>query len=497
MLLAGLPVLAVLVASPQSYTSQESLAQHQRTAQEAEARGDFGAAVHAYRAMVRSLPNNPELESNLGVALYFDHELEEAESVFRQAIALKPDLYAPHLFLGLALFRLSEPDRAVVELEKAVALNDGDALAHTWLGYAYIAQSKQYLAIEQLKVAARLQPENVDVFYALGQCYLELGKQATRKLVDTSPDGGRTWQLAAEQAEAQANASKAASLYEGALQRRPDITSLRAKILELKGSVPEKDDAAELVTNAKRNASEDVLYEDVLSKEESAKAAFERVAQIDSNCYRAHQILADSDVAADRLDDAIVEYRKVLEQKPDLPGVHQAICNALSRTAQIQEAIRECEAEITVAPYSADAYVQAARVHLLVGEDARAETLLHKAVAFDRPPIAAYKFLGQVLLDEKQYAMAAKDLAKYLAVETKDSSGFYLLSRAYKSTGETQKMQEAISEYRKITASAKAKSEAQRTLDQKMLDEKAEDPGTQDQKALDAQVHSTGETKEP
>src|ERR1043165_4406106 len=134
-----------------------------QAAVQAEQRGDFATAVREYESVVRVLPSNAEMQSNLGVALYFNKDLTRAMEVFRRAINLNARLVAPHLFSGLAWYRLSDPDAAVPELEKAVGLNPSDAIAHTWLGCAYSAQLRYEPALKELRSAQQLDPNNVDV----------------------------------------------------------------------------------------------------------------------------------------------------------------------------------------------------------------------------------------------------------------------------------------------------------------------------------------------
>ncbi|HEY3627023.1 MAG TPA: tetratricopeptide repeat protein [Terracidiphilus sp.] len=439
--------------------ADEQLAAHQQRARAAEERQDFAAAVREYRALADALPNNAELESNLGVALYFNHEFKRAADTLRRAETLKPALYAPHLFAGLAMAQLGEPDAAVVELQKAVSINSADPLAHTWLGYEYTAQSRFERAAEQMQIAVQQKPEDQDVWFALGRCYLELGKQATIELLHAAPDGGRTWQLAGEQYEAQGNKGKAVKLYSGALERRPDLTELGEKVHAPGGTA-----AAAKASRDANHDEEDRLYRLVHSYQAKAKEAFERVARIDADSYRAHQVLGDSYAAADRFDDAIPEYRMVLERKPDLPGIHGALCNALSRTGRIREAIKECDAEIAVSPYSAGAYAQDARLHVLEDDHAQAATLLQKALTLDRPPIAVYKLQARIEVAQKRYPAAIKSLTHYLAGEPKDASAWFLLARAYKAAGNSTKMAEAIETYKKTSDAAKGSGEVQRAF---------------------------------
>ena len=452
--------LASIVPLLTAQASPEQIANHQKAAQQAEARDDFKTAVDEYGLLARWLPKSAEVQSNLAVALYFDREFEKAAEVSRRAIALNQNLYAPHLFLGLALARLSRPDASAQELERAIALKSDDPLAHLWLGYEYTAQARFEAAAEQLEMAGREDPANPDTEYALGKCYLELGNAAIKRMFAAAPDGGRTWQLAAEQFEAQGNNGKALRAYVGAFKRRPDLESVRAKILGLGGSIPEPDQSS-----VGSREQEDAAFEQVRQYEQKAKAAFERVSQIAPDSYRAHQIQAESDIAADRVDDAIKEYKMVLQRNPDLPGIHAALCNALSRTGVVQEALKQCDAEIAVAPFSAEAYVEAARMRLQLGKDDEAKTLLEKALRLDRPPIVVYRLLGKLYLDQKQYQAASRALNKYLAIENKDSNAYYLLARACKYSGDTQGMNQAIAAYKRTSDIFKQASFAEQALD--------------------------------
>ncbi len=454
---------ALCLTAPRQGLAQsgdEELAVHQKWAREAEAKQDFDTAVREYQVLVRAVPNNPELESNLGVALYFNHEFKEAAVVLKRAETREPGLYSPHLFLGLAMAQLGRPDAAVPELEKAIAIHGDDPIARTWLGYEYTAQLRFEKATEQLETAVHQNPNDQDGWFALGRCYLELGKRGAIELLRDDPDSGRTWQLAAEQYESQGNRERAIKLYGAAFRRRPDLLDLREKIAALGGTAP-----APTLSPDVDHRKEDRLYSLVHSWQEKAKKAFEHVGQIDPDSYRAHQVLGDSLAASDRFDEASSEYRKVLERKPDLPGIHGDLCDALSRTGRIQEAIKECEAEIAISPYSSGAYVQAARVDMLKDDNAQAAIMLQKAFALDRPPLAAYKLKARIELAEKQYSQAIEDLTRYLGTEQKDASAWFLLARAYKAVGDSTQMNHAIATYKQTSEAAKGSRDVQRALD--------------------------------
>ncbi|HEY1806357.1 MAG TPA: tetratricopeptide repeat protein [Terracidiphilus sp.] len=475
-MLAAALALAGMATPSLAQLSQDQLAEHQRAAQQAEASGDFVSAIREYELLAHALPGNGSVQSNLGVALYFHHDLEKAAEVFQEAILLDKNLYTPHLFLGLTSVKLSRPDQAVAELKRAIAINGNDPLAHTWLGFAYTAQGRYKDAAEQLQTAGQEVPKNLDVAYALGKCYLALGKTAIAHLFEVAPDGGRTWQLAGEQFEVQGNSGKALRAYLGALERRPDLVDLQAKITALGGTAPVSSGKAAEV-NTGRNAREDAAYEEARRYEQEAREAFERVSQIDPDSYRAHQVQADSDIAADRTDEAVREYKIALEKNPDVTEIHGALCDALSRMDHVQDALKECKMEISEAPFDAEGYVDETRVFLQMGDDTQAVLALEQALKLDRPPITAYRLEGRLYLSQGKYQAAAKALKTYLASETKDSKAYYLLARACKYSGDTQGMNAAMAAYKRTSEAFRNVSYAEQALSPKRDEDDTPDDG--------------------
>ncbi|HXF15230.1 MAG TPA: tetratricopeptide repeat protein, partial [Terriglobales bacterium] len=286
-------VLSAGMALPLLLAAQQltpEMASHARLAQDAERRNDFSTAVREYRQLARMLPGSAEVQSNLGVALYFDHELRSSIAAFHRAMAIDPGLMAPHLFSGLAWYQLSNPDAAVPELEKAVRIKATDPIAHTWLGYAYSSQTHYDAAVKQFEAASRLDPNNVDVWYSLGNAWLQIGQQATLKLLALAPDGGRVWELAGEQCLLRQDRRGALDDFKHALARRPELAELKTKIEEARGTA---DAASSVEHTGKDHLEEDELYKQAHAAENQSHAAFEHVLQAAPDSYRAHQIMAE------------------------------------------------------------------------------------------------------------------------------------------------------------------------------------------------------------
>ncbi|MBS1841577.1 MAG: tetratricopeptide repeat protein, partial [Acidobacteria bacterium] len=423
----------------QSQTVTDEITQHAQAAREAQRRDDFPAAVREYEAVVRLLPQNAEMLSNLGMALYFNHDLTRAVVVLRKAASLNANLVAPHLFSGLAWYRLSQPDKAVPELQKAVELSPSDVIAHTWLGYAYVAQSRYSLALNEFKAACKLDPKNIDVWYALGKAHLEVGRDATVRLIAIAPDGGRIWQLSGEQLLLKGERRGALEDFKQAFARRPDVAELSDRITELGGVPPAAPQFAQTA-----NAEEDRLYFQALEAEHEAQASFQRVVEIAPDSYRAHQIVADAFAAGEHLEEAIEEYQAVLKQKPDLPGIHEAIGTAKLKRAKVAEALSEFEAELQIQPNSAGLHTNVAQVLILMGKDDEARKHLETALGLDRPPVEVYLLLGKIDLNRRDYRTAVATLTHYVSVKKDDSTAYYLLSRAYRGMGDREGVDRAL-----------------------------------------------------
>lgn len=462
-MLARLVLLAGM-AFPLFLTAQQvtpEAASRVRLAQDAERRNDFPTAVHEYRLLVRMLPNSAEVQSNLGVALYFDHELRPAIAAFHKAITINPSLMAPHLFSGLAWYQLSNPDFAVPELEAAVRINGKDPIAHAWLGYAYSSQTRYGAAVKQFEAASRLDPNNIDVWYALGHTWLQIGQQATVKLLALAPDGGRVWELAAEQCLLRQDRKSALQDFKQALARRPDLLELRTKIEQLGGTT---EAASSAEHTSKDYVSEDDLYRKARAAESQSHTAFEHLFQIAPDSYRAHQIMAEAFVSKKRDENAITEYRAALRLKPDLPGVHAALGEALIRSGKLPEGLQEFEAEIRLQPYSAAAHVQAGRALLMLGRDHDAAKMLKAAIGMDRPPLEAWLLLGKLDVRGGNFRDAIAELTHYTSQEKNNSTAYYLMAMAYRALGEKDQMNRVITRYKETSDDAEKRSIAQKEL---------------------------------
>ncbi len=451
---------AILCISLTPLFADDQLGEHAQAAKAAEARHDYKTAIREYRALTKLVPDNPQLRTNLAIALYLNGDSVAALAECQTASRLSPDLFPPHLFAGLSWFRLGKPDQAAKKLARAIQINRSDPVAHLWLGYAEVAQSRYEPAIEQFKAALGIKPDDIDALYALGKAYLEMGRMETERLLAVAPDGGRAWQLAAEQCRMRGERSQALEFFRGAYERRPDLLEIQSAIRELGG--------AEISANRRPVAvtGEDEIFGKARGYESLARETFAQIGEVAPDSYRAHEVLADSLATARRSTEAIAEYRVVVRVKPDLPAIHQAIGKELLQEGHTAEAVREFEAELALQPQSATVHVDLARALLLFGNEVDAEKHLRSAIHLDRPPAAARKLLAKASLRRQDYRAAIPMLEEYIGSVPDDSSAHYLLARAYRAVNNTQGSDREMKAYQALSADAKNRTAARRAMEQ-------------------------------
>jgi len=95
------------------------------------------------------------------------------------------------------------------------------------------------------------------------------------------------------------------------------------------------------------------------------------------------------------------EYQMVLKQKPDLPGIHEAIGAAQIKRVKLEDALSEFEAELQIQPRSASAHTSVAQVLILMSRDDEARIHLETALGLDRPPSEIYRMLGEACAESE------------------------------------------------------------------------------------------------
>ena len=199
--------------------SQSSeLATRSRDASRAMTESRFDEAARIYRELLQSLPNDPGLLMNLGMALAMGGHESDAIAPLERAISLNA-LVPAHLFLGSSYLALDQPQKAIPPLERAVKGAPKDVERRRLLSQAHAAVGRPADAITQLRTITEVEPRIPAAWFALGHAYSSLAQDAMGTFQDAAEDAPWRQLLVADALLADGRLTDAFALY------RPDARS--------------------------------------------------------------------------------------------------------------------------------------------------------------------------------------------------------------------------------------------------------------------------------
>jgi tetratricopeptide (TPR) repeat protein len=133
------------------------------------------AAISAYEQAAKLQPKDPEQHLSAGLLLENENKFADAESQYKEALALDPSSDAVTALANLYMRGRRFPEAAEY-LEKLVAQQPQNAAAHIQLGRVLAAEGKNDAALAQLQAGAKLAPSDVSVEPDLADLYTTLHK---------------------------------------------------------------------------------------------------------------------------------------------------------------------------------------------------------------------------------------------------------------------------------------------------------------------------------
>jgi tetratricopeptide (TPR) repeat protein len=156
--------------------------------------------------------------------------------------------------------------------------------------------------------------------------------------------------------------------------------------------------------------------------------------------YQVHELNAEALETQSKWEEAAIEYRKILDINPMLPGIHARLGRVLLSGTQpsaeaVAQAKKNFEDELTIDPNNATAeYVLG---ELAKNEDDLPTAVQHfsRATKIDLGFAEAYLGLGSVLVASKRFEEAIPPLERYEKLAPDSPSGHYQLALAYAGAG--------------------------------------------------------------
>ena len=184
----------------------------------------------------------------------------------------------------------------------------------------------------------------------------------------------------------------------------------------------------------------DVLYAATHAFSDLSLRASQDLAREAPFSFQVHELNAEALELQGRWDEAAVEYRKILDINPMLPGVHARLGRALlskpqATPADTEQAKKAFEEEIEIDPKNAVAEFVLGQIAADAGDSATAIRHFEKAAKLDTSFAEAYLGLGTSLNSVKRYREAIPPLEAYEKMAPDSPTGHYQLALAYAGAG--------------------------------------------------------------
>ena len=182
-----------------------------------------------------------------------------------------------------------------------------------------------------------------------------------------------------------------------------------------------------------------VLYITTRYYSELANRTAQELIEKSPSSPEAETLIAETFQAQGKWEDATAQFRKILQQNPNQPGIHYQLGRILLSKpldpTVTEEATKEFEAELKINPTSPTAEFMLGDLALRNQKADEAIEHFSRATQFDAGLAEAYLGLGMALNAAGKYSEAITPLKKYTDMEPSDPAGYYQLATAYARTG--------------------------------------------------------------
>ena len=319
-----------------------------------EQQGSFPQAEEAWRAILKTHPQNAEACAHLGFLEARKQNYKDAIPLYRKALALGPDAPGLRMNLGLALFKTGDQKEAIREftaLLNSPRTSPSDALRLDLLiGMAHYAQGQYADAVPFFQKAAAADPSNLQIRLVLAhsclwskqnQCVLDTYKE----ILNLDPDSAEACVLAGEALDAMQNTTGAIEQFRLAIKANPRLLGVHFGLGYLLWTQKDYDEA---------------------SKEFQAELA------INPDYGQALLYLGDIYVKGNRFAEALPLLERAVKELPTEALAHLDLGIVMSETGQPDNALRELNQAAQLDPTNADAHWRLSRIYRSRGETQRA-----------------------------------------------------------------------------------------------------------------------------
>lgn len=454
------------------------------------ASGRYEEAIPIYRELVRAVPGNAGLITNLGVAYHMAGHEQEAVAEFTKALRFEPRNVPAHLYLGDAYLSLGEPARAIPHLEVALHADPSDAASRGNLAEALFAVKKFQGAAAQFEQLSQSDPRNPQVWYRLGACYQELSQESFERLQSTAAGSGYWLALVADSRAKAMQLSSAFYLYRQAISKDPKLRGVHASLAGVyeKSGHPdwakteqrreeslgkpncavEKNECAFRAGNYGELAGlagngPQVYYWKTRAYQKLAVDALGHLGRLPPS-PQLHELLAKIKTDENQFPGAVQEWQKAYELSGKDADIGTQLALALFQVQNFTEARQLLETLLKRRSQSPELNYLYGFTLLSLKQPRDAAHYLEISLRMDPQSLPTHSSLAQAYLAMGDPKQAIPHLRAALPID-RDGSIHYQLARAYQSSGQSELARAMLQQYQQIHNARQAE---QQTLQQEV-----------------------------
>lgn len=421
----------ILLAGGVAWAQSQSLAEKAQHAKELLAAGRAAEAVPIYRELVKSVPDNPRLLLNLGLALDMSGDKREAIKQYEAIIKIDPNAFPALLLMGIAYLEVGQPESAAPPLQKAAKLQPTNFEAQAGLADAELGLHQFAEAAKNYQALSVQAPTNAKLWYGLGASYEGLAQKNFDTLGELAPGSGYWLDLVAESRLETKQTFSAFYFYRQALEKMPTLRGAHAAIAEIYGE-----------TNHADWAITEKAKEDLLPPPDCALQKLE--------CsYHAGDftgILADGSTSAEALywktracNRLALDAYAHMATLPPTAEIYELQARIDSRRLQFAEAAKELRQALKLTPGNPNLKRELAIALYQSGSPQEAQTLFQELLPLDPDSVSLNYFLGDALLNSQKPQEAIGYLLKAVARQAQFLPAQKSLGLAYLQLGQKEK----------------------------------------------------------
>lgn len=327
-------------------------------------------------------------------------------------------------------FRDQRLEDAAVGYRKLVELRPGTGELHAKLGLIHYLQGRFHDAVPSFQEALKLKPglPNVDALLAVSLAGVGKHQAAVPGLEEAFRDPGND-----------------------ELRRLIGLELQRSYVV-----LGRNDRASTIVTELSSLYPDDpeVLYHTGRFHADMAAAAMRRLLEVAPESVWGHQASGDALESVGNHALAIIEYRKALAERPDLPGVHYSIARSIQSSEGVagseDDAVQAYRQELRIDPTNALAAYELGEILRKRSELGMARELFRQAVAH-RPDFGLGRIgLGRVLRELEEPNQARPHLEAAVRISPGNEVARYQLALVYRALGDLAAAEREMLEFQRL-----------------------------------------------